>query len=187
MVHPLYAPGDSVMVKPGKLKTVHLNVPVTEDDLRQLEPGNIVYLTGIIYTGREGVYQRIVGDGHAPPDSVMELSNVNFHCSPAASVDDEGNYSIGAVTATASFRFAKWMKDWFRVSNAKIIIGKGGMSEQDYKNLFVPAGPFIFPPLAMAPGHFLAAPSRKYVMFTGSMSLALPRRCGFCRLKTLAR
>ena len=44
------------------------------------------------------------------------------------------------MTATASFRFAKWMERWFEISGAKVIIGKGGMSEADYKALFVPAG-----------------------------------------------
>ena len=32
------------------------------------------------------------------------------------------------------------MPRWFELSGAKIIIGKGGMSEADYKRLFVPAG-----------------------------------------------
>jgi L(+)-tartrate dehydratase beta subunit len=32
------------------------------------------------------------------------------------------------------------MAEWFKLSNAKIIIGKGGMSTQDYRDLFVPVG-----------------------------------------------
>ena len=32
------------------------------------------------------------------------------------------------------------MADWLSLSAAKIIIGKGGMSEKDYRQLFVPAG-----------------------------------------------
>lgn len=128
------------MAADKKLKTLRLTTPVSDEDLRALEPGNIVYLTGTIFTGREGVYQRVIGEGHALPDGVTRLTNVNFHCSPAASANEDGSYTIGAVTATASFRFAKWMKEWFAVSGAKMIIGKGGMSEHDYKNLFVPAG-----------------------------------------------
>ncbi len=123
-----------------KLKTVRLTTPVSDEDLAALEPGNVVYLTGIIYTGREGVYQRVVDGGHPPPEGVMDLTNVNFHCSPAASVNKDGSYTIGAVTATASFRFAKWMKKWFEISGAKMIIGKGGMSKADYEKLFVPHG-----------------------------------------------
>jgi L(+)-tartrate dehydratase beta subunit len=124
----------------GRLKEVRLKTPVRTGDLRRLEPGNVVYLDGLIYTGREGVYRKVVDEGVSPPEGVMGLSNVNFHCSPAAAVRDDGSYNIGAVTATASFRFSKWMKDWFEISGARMIIGKGGMSESDYKTLFVPVG-----------------------------------------------
>jgi L(+)-tartrate dehydratase beta subunit len=94
----------------------------------------------VIYTAREGVYKKIIENGEALPDGVKELSNVNFHCSPAASVGADGSYKVGGVTATASFRFSQWMAEWFKLSNAKVIIGKGGMSTQDYRDLFVPVG-----------------------------------------------
>lgn len=124
----------------GRLKEVRLTTPVVPEDLARLELGNIVYLDGPIYTGREGVYRKVVDEGAPPPEGVLALTNVNFHCSPAAAVEDDGSTTIGAVTATASFRFSKWMKAWFEISGAKMIIGKGGMSEADYKSLFVPAG-----------------------------------------------
>jgi len=124
----------------GQLKEVRLTAPVVPEDLARLELGNIVYLDGLIYTGREGVYRKVVDEGASPPEGVLALTNVNFHCSPAAAVEDDGSCKIGAVTATASFRFSKWMKAWFEISGAKMIIGKGGMSEADYKSLFVPAG-----------------------------------------------
>ncbi|MEM7225384.1 MAG: fumarate hydratase C-terminal domain-containing protein [Pseudomonadota bacterium] len=123
-----------------KLTQVRMKTPVTPEDLAKLEIGNVVFLDGVIYTGREGVYKKVVDQGAAPPVDLKALTNVNFHCSPAASVREDGSYNLGAVTATASFRFAKWMERWFEVSGAKIIIGKGGMSEADYKRLFVPAG-----------------------------------------------
>ncbi len=124
----------------GKLKTVRLTAPVRPEDLDALELGSVVYLDGVIYTGREGFYQRIIGDGHAPPVDLASVSNVNFHCSPAASRNDDGAFTVGAVTATASFRFAQWIEAWFALSGCKMIIGKGGMSEADYKTYFVPNG-----------------------------------------------
>ena len=123
-----------------KFKTVRLKVPVQNEDLADLEIGTVVYLDGIIYTGREGVYKRVLEEGHDIPLDLPAVSNANFHCSPAAAIEPDGTYNVGGVTATASFRFSKWMKDWFDRSGAKLIIGKGGMSEADYKNLFVPAG-----------------------------------------------
>jgi L(+)-tartrate dehydratase beta subunit len=47
---------------------------------------------------------------------------------------------MGAVTATASFRFSKWIGQWLEKSGAKLILGKGGMSSKDYREHFVPHG-----------------------------------------------
>ncbi len=113
--------------KRGKLQEVRLTTPVSAEAIAGLELGQVVYLDGVIYTGREGVYRRILDEGVAPPVDLKSLSNVNFHCSPAASVAEDGGYNVGAVTATASFRFSKWMARWFEISGARVVIGKGGM------------------------------------------------------------
>ena len=92
-----------------ELNEVRLNMPVVTEDLERLNIGDVVYLNGLLYTGREGLYRRVLGDGITPPVDLHTISNVNFHCSPAAAVREDGSYDIGAVTATASFRFSKWM------------------------------------------------------------------------------
>jgi L(+)-tartrate dehydratase beta subunit len=124
---------------PPALKEVRLATPVSDPALAALEIGNVVYLSGLLYTGREGVYQKIIGDGGSLPAGVTELTNVNFHCSPAASVNEDGSYKVGAVTATASFRFAKWLPSWFERTGCRVVIGKGGMSPEHYRDIFVPA------------------------------------------------
>jgi L(+)-tartrate dehydratase beta subunit len=121
-------------------KTVRLKLPVRDGDLDGLEIGTVVYLDGVIYTGREGVYKKVLEDGAELPEGLVELSNANFHCSPAAAVEADGSYSVGGVTATASFRFSKWMRAWLERSGARIIIGKGGMPVEDYRDILVPAG-----------------------------------------------
>src|SRR6185436_5922670 len=150
----------------GELKSVHLKLPASTDDLRKLEIGSVAYLTGRVFTAREGVYKHAIEDGAGMPASKEALGRVNFHCSPAArinrdgtySVDAiasapmedaedipphalanvEGSYTVGAVTATASFRFAKWLDGWFKLSGCNIILGKGGMTGDIYKKSFVP-------------------------------------------------
>lgn len=124
--------------KSSGLKKVRLTTPVQVEDLRELEVGNVVYLDGVLYTGREGLYNKLLIEHAEPPVPLQSISNVNFHCSPAATVHDDGSYEMGAVTATASFRFSKYLTEWFEMSNCKMIIGKGGMSEEDYKTHFVP-------------------------------------------------
>ena len=122
----------------GSLKTATLTLPASTEDLRALEIGTIVYLNGRVFTAREGVYKRAVEDGEALPVPPAELGTANFHCSPAATIEDDGTLNVGAVTATASFRFAKWLDGWFQISGCNVIIGKGGMSSDIYKSVFVP-------------------------------------------------
>ncbi len=86
-------------------KTVRLKLPVQAGDLDGLEIGTVVYLDGVVYTGREGVYKKVLEEGADLPEGLTTLSNVNFHCSPAAAVEPDGSYTVGGVTATASFRF----------------------------------------------------------------------------------
>lgn len=119
----------------SELKTRNLTLPASTDELRQLEIGNVVYLTGRVFTAREGVYKRAVEDGEPLP---ADLGTANFHCSPAATIEDDGSFNVGAVTATASFRFAKWLDGWFKISGCNVIIGKGGMTSEIYRNTFVP-------------------------------------------------
>src|SRR5258708_14175782 len=120
------------------LKTIPLDLPASTDDLRKREIGSVAYRTGRVFTAREGVYQRAIEQGAGMPAGKDALGLVNFHCSPAAAVNPDGSHTVGAVTATASFRFAKWLDGWFALSGCNIIIGKGGMTSQVYRKSFVP-------------------------------------------------
>jgi L(+)-tartrate dehydratase beta subunit len=123
-----------------QMDEVHLTTPVSAEAIRSLKLGDVVYLSGALYTAREGVYRQVVDKGLPLPAGLRELTNVNFHCSPAASVRPDGSYSVEAVTATASFRFGKSMAAWFERSGAKVIVGKAGLTELAYREWFVPHG-----------------------------------------------
>src|SRR5262245_62671917 len=120
------------------LKSARLDLPVSTAALRALEIGTVIYLNGRIYTAREGVYKKAVEDHAGLPAPAAELGSANFHCSPAATFNADGSYTVGAVTATASFRFGKWLEGWFKLSGCNIIIGKGGMTSEVYRTHFVP-------------------------------------------------
>jgi L(+)-tartrate dehydratase beta subunit len=128
------------MGNPNKPREIRLSTTPTREALEELRLGDIVYLDGLIYTAREGVYKRALEDKANIPMELPGESAANFHCSPAASIREDGTFDMGAVTATASFRFSKWIGPWLEKSGAKLVIGKGGMSAEDYKNHFVPNG-----------------------------------------------
>lgn len=120
------------------LQRVRLNLPASTEDLRRLELATVVYLTGRLFTAREGAYKRAIEEKAGMPASPEALGRANFHCSPAAVRDADGSYRVGAVSATASFRFARWLEGWFELSGSNLIIGKGGMAPETYPRLFVP-------------------------------------------------
>ena len=145
------------------LREVRLSTPITDEDIAGLRQGDIVYLDGTVYTAREGAYKRVVEEGVPLPLDIAAISNVNFHCSPAASVAEDGSYSVGAVTATASFRFAKWIEGWFDTSGARMIIGKGGMTEEIYRDVFVPRGAVYLTTVGYGTGALLGRGIREVV------------------------
>ena len=123
-----------------EIREVELSTTPDADALAQLQLGDIVYLNGLLYTAREGVYTRALEKQANLPMDLPSESAANFHCSPAATIRDDGSFDMGAVTATASFRFAKWLPEWMEKTGAKLIIGKGGMNSEAYKKYFVPNG-----------------------------------------------
>ena len=122
------------------LDKINIDLPASPESLAKCKPGSIVYLNGVVYTAREGVYDRVLERGETLPVPIEKVTNANFHCSPAAAANDDGSYRIGAVTATASFRFSKHMGDWLDITKTKIVIGKGGMPAEDYRNILAPRG-----------------------------------------------
>ena len=128
------------MTKAG-LKTHQIDLPATEEAIAAIRPGDVAFLSGVVYTAREGVYHRVLSEGESiPVDNLSAVSNANFHCSPAAAPDGRGGFNIGGVTATASFRFSKWMAEWLDATGTKIVIGKGGMPRADYTDILAPRG-----------------------------------------------
>jgi len=123
-----------------KPREVRLSTTPTAEALGDLQLGDIVYLDGLMYTAREGVYMRALEDKANIPMDLPQQSAANFHCSPAARINEDGTFELGAVTATASFRFAKWIGEWLAKSGAKLVVGKGGMSHEPYLEHFVPNG-----------------------------------------------
>ena len=119
------------------LNEVTLELPASPEAIAGLEVGSIVFLNGIVYTAREGVYERVMAQGHKVPDALASLSNANFHCSPAAAPDEQGSYTVGGVTATASFRFSKYMAQWMDSTGTRVVIAVS------YTHLTLPTTPYV--------------------------------------------
>lgn len=149
------------MESPQAPRRIRLSTNPTPEALADLKLGDVVYLDGVVYTGREGVYKMALEDGADLPLDLPAESAANFHCSPAAMQREDGTFNLGAVTATASFRFTKWIGDWFAKSGAKLILGKGGMSSADYREHFVPNGAIYLTTVGYGTGALLGRGVKK--------------------------
>lgn len=118
------------------MREVQLQMPLTGHDISGLEIGDVVFLNGLIFTGREGVYTMLFDKRKKPPIDLGNTTNVTFHCSPAVSEARPGVYKIPSVTATASFRFDKYMPMLFEQYGVRAVIGKGGMPQEAYQKAF---------------------------------------------------
>ena len=143
------------------MKKVRLSTNPDRAALAALRLGDVVYLDGTLYTAREGVYQRVVENGEDLPLDLPAESATNFHCSPAATIEADGSYRVGAVSATASFRFTKWIGPWLERSGAKLILGKGGMRPEDYRDHFVRNGALYLTTVGYGTGALLGRGVRR--------------------------
>src|SRR5690625_7707455 len=76
MVYALYEKrGRGVGNGGTNMKVTHITLPASDEQLAQLEIGSIVYLSGVVYTAREGVYKKIIEEGEQLPlDNLSQRS-----------------------------------------------------------------------------------------------------------------
>ena len=116
--------------------THHLNVPLSEEDIAGLKVGDIVYLSGPVFTARDGVYKHMLVEGHEPPVDLRGLTNVSFQSSPAGAEESPGVYKVSSFQATAGFRYAQHMPALLERFGVKAVVGKAGMSQEVYRDVF---------------------------------------------------
>ena len=56
-----------------------LKTPLSPEDISKLSAGDLVYLTGPVYTARDGVYEHMLVNGNPPPIDLASLTNVSFN------------------------------------------------------------------------------------------------------------
>jgi fumarate hydratase subunit beta len=89
--------------------------------------GDIVYISGTIYTARDRAHQRILEEG----SPVNLEGGVIFHAGPiikSSSHDNDVKYEMVAVGPTTSTRMNPYQPNVLKLG-VKAVIGKGGMDE----------------------------------------------------------
>lgn len=122
------------------MNTYRLQIPLSEDAVRRLRIGDVVYLDGRIHTGRARVYQHVLEKGHPVPIDLAATCNVQMHAAPAGQEEQPGKYRISSIQATASFRYGRWVPEYVQRYGIRALIGKAGMDQAIYRDVFTTTG-----------------------------------------------
>ena len=100
----------------------HLTTPLTDADVSKLRAGDVVYLTGVIYTGRDAAHKRIVDALDAGEDPPFPLQGaVIYYVGPAPA---RPGRPIGSAGPTTSYRMDSYAPRLLKLG-LKGMIGKG--------------------------------------------------------------
>ncbi len=123
-----------------------LNIPISDETIRELKVGEPVRLNGIMITGRDAAHKWLVetfikktrepqGDDLKIYGELKKLMNgaVLYHCGPVVAGLDTKQYRFVAAGPTTSIREEPYQADVLKHFNLKGVIGKGGMGPKTLK------------------------------------------------------
>lgn len=132
------------------MKEYRLKTPVTEEDIKDIRIGDIVYLEGTLVTCRDVAHRRVVEEGLELPVDVR--GKAILHAGPIIKDNGNNEYEMISVGPTTSMRMEKFEEEFIKETGVKLVVGKGGMGPgtergcKKYKalHLVYPAGNAVF-------------------------------------------
>ena len=103
-------------------REVVLTPPLTEAQMRALKVGDVVLITGEMFTGRDNVHAYLMKN----PPPVDLNGSVLYHCGPVMLKEGE-KWTVKAAGPTTSMREEPYQADVIKRYGVRAVIGKGGM------------------------------------------------------------
>lgn len=106
-----------------------LTMPLRDEDVRALQLGDVVYLTGHIFTARDMAHLKIreLLENGSPLPKEFRGAAV-FHAGPVCLKNPDGSWRLNVIGPTTSIRMEPHA-DAVGKLGIKAVIGKGGMGE----------------------------------------------------------
>lgn len=111
-------------------REIPLHAPIDEGTIRQLKVGDVVLISGRMFTGRDAVHAHLMK--HEPPVDLR--GGVLYHCGPVVVREGEG-WRITAAGPTTSIREEPYQADILKRYGVRVVIGKGGMGAKTLAGL----------------------------------------------------
>ena len=107
-----------------------LTTPISEEDVRKIRVGDILYITGRVYSARDAGHRRaleLLNSGKPLPVDFRNM--VVYHVGPVVKkVGDE--WEIVSAGPTTSARLEMYEAEFIEKTGVRVIIGKGGMGKK---------------------------------------------------------
>src|SRR5271165_2903916 len=103
-------------------REVVLTAPVSEEQVRALRVGDVVLISGEMYTGRDNVHAYLMKN---PPPVDLHGAAL-YHCGPVM-LKQGDKWTVKAAGPTTSIREEPYQADVIRKYGVRAVIGKGGM------------------------------------------------------------
>ena len=117
----------------------HINLPTSKEIVNDLKIGDIVYISGLICTGRDQVHKKIINlfkDGKPLPKNFENLNNsAIYHMGPIVKTKPDGTIQIISGGPTTSARMNPFQNEVCKNLNILFVIGKGGMQGVNWNEL----------------------------------------------------
>ena len=119
---------DGEMSAPAGAAAGRLRTPVSAEDIGKLRAGDMVYISGVLCTAREGAHRRMAnilrsgGVGEIPED--LRLAGDLCHCG-ATAAETPGGWKITAAGPTTSSRYTDEAALLIERGLVNLVVGKG--------------------------------------------------------------
>jgi fumarate hydratase class I len=111
-------------------REVALQSPISEEQVRSLKVGDVVLISGRVFTGRDAVHAHLMK--HDPPVDLR--GGVLYHCGPVVAKEGAG-WRVTAAGPTTSIREEPYQADILERYGVRAVIGKGGMGARTLAGL----------------------------------------------------
>ena len=109
----------------------HLSLPLEFEQIKKMKIGDILYVTGKLFTARDEAHHMMLHIDKIPFDpSAMGL----YHCGPLMKKEGD-KWQVVSAGPTTSSRMEIFEDEFIKKFKIGLIIGKGGMGERTEKAL----------------------------------------------------
>ncbi len=122
------------------MSNIKINTPFTPNIIKTLKAGDMIELTGSIYTARDAAHKRLVEMYEKGEKLPIELENeIIFYAGPSPTKPGEVVGSIGPTTATRMDAYTPKLMDL----GLKVMIGKGRRSQEVVESIIKHSGIYL--------------------------------------------